>query len=40
MIEYQEGLKEMVQSKSERILSIGADDYLAGMANKSGTVNV
>jgi len=40
MLQYQEGLKNMVAGKSEKMLEIGADEYLRGMENKSGTVNV
>ncbi len=37
---YQEGLKNMVLEKSSKVTTLGSDEYLKGMANKSGTVNV
>jgi len=40
MTEYQEGLCEVVTKKSEKLLDVGPETYLDGMANKSGTVNV
>ena len=40
MVEYQEGLKAAVEGKSDRLLDVGSEEYLKGMADKSGTVNV
>mmetsp|Transcript_29362 Transcript_29362/g.55454 ORF Transcript_29362/g.55454 Transcript_29362/m.55454 type:complete len:581 (+) Transcript_29362:86-1828(+) len=40
MIEYQEGLKEVVEGKSERMGEMGSKEYLKQMENKSSTVGV
>ena len=40
MMEYQESWKGIVEGKSKKLQEKGTDEYLAGMANKSGTVNV
>ncbi|GMI04090.1 hypothetical protein TrLO_g10877 [Triparma laevis f. longispina] len=40
MIEYQKGLKEVVEGKSERLVEMGSTEYLAQMANKNATVGV
>ena len=40
MADYQDSMKEIVAKKSEKLLEVGCDAYLAGMTNKSATVGV
>ena len=40
MEEYQKGMRETVEGKAERLGEIGYEEYVEGMGNKGGTVNV
>ena len=40
MVEYQEGLREVVEGKSDRLREVGEEAYLEGMKDKSKTVGV